>query len=152
MNTTFDQQHKFDQFKQICKTHKIKLTPQRMVIYEKLIAHNDHPSANMLYQRLHKTFPTISFDTVYRTMLTFCDIGVAEIVEGTGNPKRFDGTLDKHHHFQCTRCKKIIDVHHETYDHLPVPEQLQARCRVLRQSVRLEGICADCCNSEQQEQ
>ena len=151
MNTIIERHHEFDQFKHVCKTHKIRLTPQRMVIYKELISRDDHPSTDMLYQRIQKKFPTISFDTVHRAMLTFCHIGVAGIVEGTGNPKRFDGTLDKHHHFQCIRCKKIIDVYHEAYDRLPVPERLQAQCRILKQSVRFEGICTDCCNSEQQE-
>ncbi len=150
MNTIIEPEHKLDRFKQLCKEHRIKLTPQRMVIYEELITHNDHPSTDMLYQRIQKRFPTISFDTVHRTMLTFCDIGVAEIVEGTGNPKRFDGVLDRHHHFQCIQCKKIIDIYHEAYNCLPVPEQLQAQCRILKQTVRFEGICNDCCNSKHQ--
>lgn len=145
-------QKSLDRFKQICKDHKIKLTPQRMIIYKELISRNDHPSTDMLYQRIQETFPTISFDTVHRTLLTFCNIGVADIVEGTGNPKRFDGILDKHHHFQCVRCKKIIDVYHETYDHLPVPEELQHRCRVLKQTVRFEGVCEACYNREKVEE
>lgn len=138
-----------ERFKQACKEHHIKLTPQRMVIYEALIASCDHPSTDMLYQRIREQFPTISFDTVHRTMLTLCDIGVAAIVEGTGNPKRFDGTLEKHHHFQCVRCKKIIDFYHEPFDHLAVPEQLRTTCQVLRRTVRFEGVCQACCeNSE----
>jgi Fur family peroxide stress response transcriptional regulator len=119
-----------------------------MVIYEELINSHDHPSTDMLYQRIQETFPTISFDTVHRTLLTFCNIGMADIVEGTGNPKRFDGKLDKHHHFQCVRCKKIIDVYHEAYDSLPVPEEIQQRCRVLKQTVRFEGLCATCRDRE----
>jgi Fur family transcriptional regulator, peroxide stress response regulator len=142
-------QKKLDRFKQICKDYKIKLTPQRMIIYEELLNSNDHPSTDMLYQRIQERFPTISFDTVHRTLLTFCDIGVANIVEGTGNPKRFDGLLDRHHHFQCVRCKKIIDVYHEAYDRLPIPKELKQQGRVLKQTVRLEGICEACCKREE---
>lgn len=149
MKTTLTPEPKIESFKQACKQHHIKLTPQRLLIYEELLARNDHPSTDMLYQRIQKKFPTISFDTVHRTMLTFCDIGVAEIVEGTGNPKRFDGVLDKHHHFQCLRCKKIIDIYDEAYDRLPVPEHLQAQCQILRQTVRFEGICHDCCKQQE---
>jgi len=139
-----DSEKQLDRFKQICKNHKIKLTPQRLVIYEELIGRNDHPSTDMLYQQIQKRFPTISFDTVHRTLLTFHEIGVADIVEGTGNPKRFDGITERHHHFQCTHCKKIIDVYHKAYDHLPVPENLQKSCRVSKQTVRFEGLCEEC--------
>jgi Fur family transcriptional regulator, peroxide stress response regulator len=140
--------HQLEQFKRACKQHGLKLTPQRLVIYEALIAHNDHPSTDMLYQRVRKQFPTISFDTVHRTMLTFCDIGVADIIGGTGNPKRFDGVLDTHHHFQCLRCKTLLDIYDEAYDHLPVPTELQAQCRVLKQTVRFEGICHACLQND----
>ena len=135
---------KLDHFKKICKEHQIKLTPQRLVIYEELIKDTHHPSTDMLYKRIQEKFPTISFDTVHRTLLTFHDIGVANIIEGTGNPKRFDGNLEKHHHFQCITCKKIIDIHEAAYDNLPIPEDIRTRCDVLRQTVRLEGICNEC--------
>ena len=139
-------EEQFERFKEICKEQKVKLTPQRLVIYKELIDDDTHPSTDMLYQRVRQTFPTISFDTVHRTLLTFHDIGIAEIVEGSGNPKRFDGNLDKHHHFQCLQCKKILDIYHEAYDQLPIPVALQNSCRITRQTVWLEGLCKECCD------
>lgn len=131
-------------FKQICKSHNIKLTPQRLIIYEELIQDSTHPSTDMLYQRIQEKFPTISFDTVHRTLLMFYEIGVANIIEGTGNPKRFDGNVDKHHHFQCLTCKTIIDIHETAYDDLPISDDIRNTCEVLRQTVRLEGLCKEC--------
>lgn len=136
--------HKMDQFKEACKAHHIKLTPQRLVIYEELIATDEHPSTDMLYQRVRSIFPTISFDTVNRTLLTFHELGLAEIVEGTGNPKRFDGDTTKHHHFQCLRCKRVFDVHYAPYDALKIPPNMQERFQVLKTSVHLEGYCEQC--------
>jgi len=135
---------KLDRFKAICKDHGIKLTPQRLLIYEELINQDEHPSTDMLYQRVKETFPTVSFDTVNRTLLTFYKIGVAGLVEGTGNPKRFDGNLDKHHHFQCVKCKKIVDIYSDVYDHIPVPPEIQNTFTILNKTVHLEGICTEC--------
>lgn len=134
---------KMEQFKETCKSHHIKLTPQRMVIYEELIATDEHPSTDMLYQRVRSIFPTISFDTVNRTLLTFHELGLAEIVEGTGNPKRFDGDTAQHHHFQCLKCKKVFDVHYAPYDSLEIPPDMQ-ELQVLRTNVHLEGYCEHC--------
>jgi Fur family transcriptional regulator, peroxide stress response regulator len=139
-----DIEKKLDRFKALCKDHGIKLTPQRLLIYEKLIDSDVHPSTDMLYQKVKETFPTVSFDTVNRTLLTFYEIGVAGLVEGTGNPKRFDGNLEKHHHFQCVQCKKIVDIYSDVYDHIPVPPEIQNTFTILNKIVHLEGICTEC--------
>ena len=137
-------QQKLDRFKAICKAKGIKLTPQRLIIYEELIKTDEHPSTEMLYQKIRKKFPTISVDTVNRTLLTFHKIGVAGLVEGSGNPKRFDGNLNKHHHVECVKCKKIVDFYNDVYNNLPIPQEIQDNFRILRQTVRIEGICKTC--------
>ena len=139
-----DRDEKLERFKKICKENGFKLTPQRLIIYEELISTDEHPSTDMLYKRVRKTFPTISFDTVNRTLLTFHEIGIANLIEGTGNPKRFDGNLDKHHHFQCMKCKKIIDFYSDSYDDLQIPSEIQNKFNILNKTVRLEGICDKC--------
>jgi len=142
-----------DRFKELCKQHNIKLTPQRLIIYEALLNNEDHPSTDMVYQQVRQTFPTISFDTVNRTLLTFYDMGVAGVVEGSGNPKRFDSNLKKHHHFQCLRCRRIIDIYNEEYDAIPIPQELRERHHVLNLTVHLDGICDQCkTDKERQEE
>jgi Fur family peroxide stress response transcriptional regulator len=140
---TNKKQH-FERFKQICKENGIKLTPQRLIIYEELINTAEHPSTDMLYQKVKETFPTISFDTVNRTLLTFHHIGVASLVEGTGNPKRFDGNLGRHHHFQCMKCKKIVDIYDETYDNIQLSPEIQDTFDILKITIHLEGVCDEC--------
>ena len=66
------------------------------------------------------------------------------IVEGTGNPKRFDGDTTKHHHFQCLKCKKVFDVHYAPYDNLEIPPKMRECFQVLRTNVHLEGYCEQC--------
>ena len=64
-------QEQLRHFEQICKDTGLKLTHQRLVIYTELLKSLDHPSAESLYKRLEKTLPTLSLDTVYRTLATF---------------------------------------------------------------------------------
>ena len=137
-------------FKQRCKESGIKLTPQRLIIYERLINTNGHPTVETLYSQIRESFPTISQDTVHRTLVTFCDIGVASMVEGTGIPKRFEGNLDNHHHVHCVKCGRIYDFYNEEYDRLSVPQEVSKHFEVLRKTVHIEGICkSDCSASEE---
>ena len=126
------------------KKHGLKITPQRTAIYEELLKAKDHPSADMIYKRIAKKIPNISFDTVNRTLLTFSKIGITNIVEGYGQPKRYDPDMDIHHHFRCIQCNSIIDFQNEIYDNIAVPEEINKRFTVLHKKVVLEGLCDKC--------
>ena len=122
----------------------LKVTPQRIAIYRELVKTNEHPSAETLCEKVRQTFPSISLDTVNRTLLTLNNIGAAFIVEGSGDAKRFDGGLDEHQHFKCVKCKRVIDFSHEPFNNIEVPQEMEEMFVVLRKSVYLEGICDLC--------
>lgn len=131
-------------FQETCRKAGLKMTPQRMAVYKALIGSKEHPSADTLYQQVREIFPNISLDTVNRTLLTLADIGAAFIVEGSGDVKRFDGGLEKHQHFKCINCKKIIDFHHKPFDNIPVPRGLNGKFTILKRTVYFEGLCNPC--------
>lgn len=134
----------FEIFKQKCQTHHLKITPQRTIIFNALIKAKDHPSADELYKRVKKSLPHISFDTVYRTVLTFSKVGIVNIVEGYGDAKRFDSNFQNHHHFRCLHCNAIIDFYDKTYDDIPITKEFKKEFTVLNKKVVLEGYCSDC--------
>ena len=70
-------------FVETCRRHQLKVTPQRVAIYKALIQSRQHPTADMMYQEVREKYPNISFDTVNRTLLTFSEIGVVDVVEGS---------------------------------------------------------------------
>jgi len=72
------------------------------------------------------------------------EIGIAFVVEGSGDAKRFDGNLKKHQHFKCVKCKRIFDFHHKPFDNVQVPASIRKKFTVLRKTVYLEGICQFC--------
>ena len=132
------------QFTSQCRDAGLKVTPQRIVIYRELLQTDEHPSAEMLYEKVKETLPNISLDTVNRTLLTFNEIGVAFTVEGSGGARRYDGGLDEHQHFRCVKCKRIIDFHHKPFDNIKLPPEINNKFTVLRKSVYLEGLCNLC--------
>ena len=93
-----DEKEFLKNFRHTCRHHKLRVTPQRVLIYRELIKSEDHPSADVLYERISKHFPDMSFDTVYRTLTTFAEVGLIEQVEGFGAAMRFDHEMGEHHH------------------------------------------------------
>jgi Fur family peroxide stress response transcriptional regulator len=111
-------------FIETCQRHRLKITPQRVAIYRVLIRSKQHPTADLMFRTVKKDFPNISFDTVNRTLLTFAAIGVVEVVETFGGPKRFDPDTSDHHHLHCVACGRIIDFEYEGYARLEVPKAI----------------------------
>jgi len=144
MDNKLDKKEMMDIFYRRSKEHGLKITPQRIAIYQELLKAKDHPSADVIYRRLVKKIPNISFDTVNRTLLTFSQIGITNIVEGYGQPKRYDPDITTHHHFRCIQCNNIIDFYNKAYDNITVPQEIQTQCTVLNKKVVLEGLCDKC--------
>jgi Fur family peroxide stress response transcriptional regulator len=138
---------KLDAFAAKCRAAGLRVTPQRMAVYKILLEMDEHPSAEVVYQRVREVFPNISLDTVNRTLLSLNEIGAASVVEGSGDAKRFDGNLANHQHFKCLKCKRIVDFYHKGFDNIKVPAGVRERFVVLRKTVYFEGIC-DLCRQE----
>jgi len=136
--------HAMQQFMEKCRAYGLKVTPQRIAIYRELKASGKHPSADMLYKRLSRDYPTLSFDTVHRTLLTFADIGVIDTVESHSGVRRFDPDLSHHHHIHCVQCGDIIDFHDERLDGIDVPEDVVKGFNVKGHRVVISGICPAC--------
>jgi Fur family peroxide stress response transcriptional regulator len=130
--------------RQKCYEHSLRLTPQRLGIFSCLQGSRQHPSADAVFRKIRKTFPSISFDTVNRTLLSFAHMGILDIVEGYGYPKRFDPNLKRHHHFHCLKCHRILDFEEKSYERLKPPQSIARRCKVTGHKVILEGVCDQC--------
>jgi Fur family peroxide stress response transcriptional regulator len=133
-----------DLFRKKCRENKLKITPQRIVIYRELIKSKNHPHAEALYNKVKKIIPDISLDTVNRSLLTFLKIGLVKNVEGYGDPRRYEPDLNSHHHFRCLKCNSLIDFEYKPYDDMPFPAEIKKRFRVTDKRVLLEGYCDKC--------
>jgi Fur family peroxide stress response transcriptional regulator len=133
-----------DIFREKCRKHGLKMTPQRLAIYKEMLKSKDHPNAEVLFKRVRTTCPDISFDTVNRTLLSFAQSGIIDIVEGYGEPRRYDPDTKNHHHFRCINCGTITDFAEESYTHFKVPQEIKKKFVVRNIKVLLEGYCHNC--------
>jgi len=132
------------QFRKKCLGSRLRVTSQRLAIFGALQGSKQHPSAETVYRKIRRTYPHISFDTVNRTLLLFARMGILKIVEGRGNPKRFDPDATPHHHFHCVQCNRIIDFKEPSFNRLKIPGSLSQRFEILDKRIVLTGICEDC--------
>lgn len=139
-----DLKAKLKSFEQRCRENGLKITPQRVAVYKALIGTDTHPTAEEVHRMVTLDIHNISLDTVNRTLLTLAEIGAAFQVEGTGQPRRFDGGMEDHQHFRCIKCGKIVDFHYEPFDNIEIPQHLQGQFEIMRKTIYLEGICDSC--------
>ncbi len=135
---------RMQRFLETCRQNRLKITPQRVAIFQTLSGVKTHPTADEIFQMMKKELAHISFDTVNRTLLTFAAIGVVEVVEIFGGAKRFDPDVSNHHHLYCLQCGGIIDFDEPSYDDLDLPETLPNGFHVISKRVVLKGVCAAC--------
>jgi Fur family peroxide stress response transcriptional regulator len=133
-----------DRHKKIFLKHRLKNTPQRAAIYRVLLSNRNHPTAETVFRTVRKEFPSISFDTVNRTLIRFAQIGLIHPVECSGQGKKYDTDLTPHHHVKCVDCGAIHDFRHAAFDALPLPEKIRKRFTIITQKVVLTGLCRDC--------
>ncbi len=133
-----------DPFIELCKKFDLKITPQRCAIYKELVRAKNHPTADEMFSIVKKKFPNISYDTVNRTLLTFAEIGLVDVVSTRGGPRRFDPDMDNHHHFHCIHCGKIVDFFSDEFDNLGIPDSKLNGFTVFSKRVVLNGLCNKC--------
>jgi len=131
-------------FEQEIRRAGVKLTHQRLEIFREVAGTGDHPDIETIYKNIRKKMPTISLDTVYRTLGLFADLGLVTTVRPRGERARYDANTDVHHHFVCTRCGGMLDFDDPALDKIETPQAATALGRVESRHVELRGICADC--------
>ena len=137
-------EHRMQRFEQVCRDAGIRLTPQRMQVFRELAQTGDHPSAEMVYQRVRERMPTVSLDTVYRTLWLLNDHELITTLGTSRERTRFDANLSRHHHFVCVRCGMTRDFYSEELDDLKLPSSARALGQVVTTLVEARGICREC--------
>ncbi|MGC4060253.1 MAG: transcriptional repressor [Aquabacterium sp.] len=86
--------------------------------------------------------PAMGIATVYRNVKALLDEGAIELVTLPGESPRHEAAYQgHHHHFQCTSCQRVFDVH-------GCPGNLKSMAppgfKVERHEVTLYGRCPQC--------
>jgi len=135
-----------DNFTQIFKEKKLKLTPQRIAVYRYLKSTKEHPSAETIYKALQEEYPTMSLATVYKALKVLVDVNlVQEINVGEGN-FRYDGHTEPHPHIHCVNCLKVDDIEGISFSFLNEEIKDHTKYNILSNQVYFYGLCEKCNN------
>lgn len=121
-----------------------KLTHQRLVILRELASSEDHPDAETIFRAVQKEMPTVSLDTVYRTLWMLRDLGLVTTLGPLRDAVRFDMNLERHHHYVCVRCGFVRDFKSEELNNVRLPGAVKAFGSVVDAQVEVRGLCTSC--------
>lgn len=132
-----------DVLREACSGAGLRLTQQRLSVFREILGSTDHPTAEALHRRLRANAPTLSLDTVYRTLSLLERNGLVHRVLDPGGGDRYDAVTDGHAHVVCRRCGR--------YEDLEQPDGPEGRLpgasgwgRLERCHVVYFGVCNDC--------
>jgi len=87
----------------------LKVTPQRVAIYEAVVNLNNHPTAEKVVDYLKVNHPNISVGTVYKTLNSLVEHQILIKVKNDKDVMRYDSIIQQHHHLYCTQTNRIED-------------------------------------------
>jgi Fur family ferric uptake transcriptional regulator len=88
-----------------------RVTPQRLLIANALAGAGRQLTAEQLYRTLRRQAPGLGRATVFRTLETLVDAGVARRLEQAGHVYAYVACLpEHHHHLACTRCGRVEEI------------------------------------------
>lgn len=137
-------EQRLERLEAVARKAGVKLTHQRLEIFKELASTEAHPDADTIYRAVRRRMPTVSLDTVYRTLWMLQDLGLVMTLGPQRDRVRFDANLEHHHHFVCVRCGLVRDFESESLARLPLPASVAALGRVHDAHVEVRGTCGAC--------
>ena len=135
---------RIDRFKVAFREAGVKLTHQRLEVFHEVAASLDHPDADALFREVRRRVPTVSLDTVYRTLWLLNELGLITTLGPRRESVRFDANLERHHHYVCVQCGLARDFESAELNALRVPEAVKSLGSVSGTQVEVRGVCERC--------
>lgn len=125
------------------KSKKLKLTPQRLGIFEILEGNTAHLSAEDVFKEIRKSYPAISFTTVYKTLEIMEKMGEIMKITIDEERKHYDPDTNIHHHIICSRCNKISDIK-DDFIKPKLPKEILDEFTPSSYHISFYGTCKKC--------
>lgn len=122
----------------------IRNSRQRQAIRSYLLSTKSHPTAEIVYENIQKTFPNISLGTIYRNLNFLVEHGYALQIDCGDGTLHFDGTTDPHNHFYCRICHRLIDLDMDSIEHINKTAASNFDGIIEGHSVLFHGVCGQC--------
>ena len=96
-------------FREKLQEKGLKVTPQRVAIYEAIVKLKNHPTAENVIEYIKANHPNISVGTVYKVLDSLVENQLLKKVKTEKDIMRYDAVLSNHHHLYCAETYRIED-------------------------------------------
>ncbi len=121
-----------------------RFTPHRQHVYDVLLQHRDHPTAEEVFIRAKKAVPDISMATVYNCLDALVKSRLVRLVSVGRGATRFCPNMEEHGHFVCETCGGVFDIEIAP-DSAGAKYQVPSGFKVKHFEIAIHGECAACC-------
>ena len=121
-----------------------RYSKQREKILEAVKHSEEHPTAEMVYEKVRQVLPKVSLGTVYRNLNLLTEEGRVRELILEDNVKRYDGNLTDHYHCICKSCGDIIDISFESDEILRNLSSRINNFQIDDHKIEFYGQCEDC--------
>ncbi|HRI01869.1 MAG TPA: Fur family transcriptional regulator [Saprospiraceae bacterium] len=100
-------------FRDSLKAKGLKVTPQRVMVFQAICKLKNHPTAEQIIVAIRKQHPSISQATVYKVLDFLVEQELIIRVKNDAGILRYDAYLESHHHLYCDETQRIEDFEDE---------------------------------------
>ena len=134
----------FDKVVTDLRKRKIRLTSQRLIVLQYMMTHQNHPTAEDVYNDLKGTVNNISISTVYNSLKFLTKYTSINELTYDDRSIHFDYFHKEHYHAVCTRCGKVFDVDYSDYPALFRQLRRASGFEISKIEINIQGICPNC--------
>lgn len=123
----------------------MRITPQRITICRLLCETDSHPTANEIFEKTRRQFPSLALATVYNTLDVLVRLGAIHDLGAIGDGHiHFDADTSPHVNLACVSCHRILDIESTHAEGLDQDVSSASGFRLLGARVMYYGLCPDC--------
>ncbi|MBR5212669.1 MAG: transcriptional repressor [Akkermansia sp.] len=89
---------------------RLRMTRQRRIVIDILLASEDHPTAAQIYERSRAVMPGISLATIYNSLEALVEAKLVNHLHPDNGPSRYCPNVVPHIHLMDDKTQRVIDV------------------------------------------
>ena len=138
--------NQLDNFKATLRKMGLKITPQRIIIFEEVIKDKGHRESEEIYLAIKNSSIYVSRATIYRTLDILVQNHIIRKLDLGDGRFRYESKLDNlhHDHLICDKCGKIVEFLNPKIEKLQENVAKQYQFSLKRHVHHLFGICKKC--------
>lgn len=140
----FEEERKI--FAEYVRGKNLKPSEQRINILEIFLKSQRHLTADELYRIVKKSFPSIGYATIYRTLKLLSDCGICREMKLEDGVTRYEPLYghEHHDHLICIKCGKFVEVVDPEIENLQEKLACSKGFILKRHRLEMYGLCKKC--------